>query len=449
VRPEEQVTIADTIFALSSGPPPAGVAVIRISGSDIRFGLETIIGSIPEPRNAALRFIRGEQGECLDHGLVLFFPGPASFTGEDVVELHVHGGRAVVGAVLDTLARIKGFRAAEAGEFTKRAFINRRLDLTQVEGLADLVTAETEAQRVQALRQASGALRDLYEGWRARLVRARALIEADLDFPDEDDVPGSVAENAWRDLEVLEREIGDHLNDFRRGERLRDGVEIVILGPPNAGKSSLINALAGRDVAIVDSEPGTTRDLVELHLDLDGFPATLIDTAGLREAVGTVEAEGVRRAGARAKSADFVLVLSDVFAETFEPAKGISAPILRIGTKSDLIDLDEERYRRGKDFDLLISTLSGEGIGELVDRLGRFVGSEFAQGESPLITRARYRGALESCREAIIGASAMSAGLELRAEELRRATDALGRITGRVDVEDLLDVIFREFCIGK
>ncbi len=234
-----------------------------------------------------------------------------------------------------------------------------------------------------------------------------------------------------------------------RGERLRDGAEIVILGPPNAGKSSLINALAGRDVAIVDAEPGTTRDMVEVRLDLGGYPATVIDTAGLREAVGNVEAEGVRRAGARAEGADLVLLLSDVLTETFEPAKGVSGQVLRIGTKSDLIDSEAERYRRGLEFDLLISTVNGEGIGDLVDRLERLVGSELAQGESPLITRARHRSALESCREAIVAACAMSGGLELRAEELRRATDALGRITGRVDVEDLLDVVFREFCIGK
>jgi tRNA modification GTPase len=443
------LTSRETIFALSSGSPPAGVAIVRISGPNIRFGLETIIDSVPEPRSASLRSIRDDKGELLDQGLVLFFPGPASFTGEDVAELHVHGGRAVVAAVLDALARIDDFRLAEAGEFTRRAFANHRLDLTQVEGLADLVAAETEAQRRQAVRQAGGALRDLYEDWRARLVRARALVEADLDFPDEDDVPGSVAEEAWRDLAGLGRELADHLNDWGRGERLRDGAEIVILGPPNAGKSSLINALSGRDVAIVASEPGTTRDMVEVRLDLGGYPATVIDTAGLREATGIVEAEGVRRAEARAKNADLVLLLSDASMEPFDPPADFAGPVLRIGTKSDLIDSEEERSSCEKAFDILISTVMGDGVSELLDRLELFVSADLSAGESPLITRARYRNALESCREAILAACAMSGGQELRAEELRRAGDALGRITGRVDVEDLLDVIFREFCIGK
>lgn len=440
---------ADTIFALSSGPPPAGVAVVRVSGPNVRFGLETIIDSIPEPRRASLQNIKDSTARLIDRGLVLFFPGPASFTGEDIVELHVHGGRAVVSAILDTLARMDGFRPAEAGEFTKRAFVNRRLDLTQVEGLADLIAAETEAQRAQAARQAGGALGELYEGWRQRLVRARALVEADLDFPEEDDVPDSVADEAWRDLAGLGRELAAHLNDFGRGERLRDGAEIVILGPPNAGKSSLINALSGRDVAIVASVPGTTRDLVEVRLDLGGYPATVIDTAGLREATGIVEAEGVRRAEARAAKADLVLFLSDASLEAGTPPMELTGPIIRIGTKSDLIDSDKERSKRGKAYELLISTVSGDGIEELLDRLESFVKSDLDPGESPLITRARYRDAIESCQEAVIAACGMSGDQELRAEELRRASDALGRITGRVDVEDLLDVIFREFCIGK
>ncbi|HVZ15163.1 MAG TPA: tRNA uridine-5-carboxymethylaminomethyl(34) synthesis GTPase MnmE, partial [Bauldia sp.] len=253
---------ADTIYALSSGPPPSGVAIIRISGPRVRFGLETLIDSIPEPRRASLASVRAA-GELIDRGLVLFFPGPGSFTGEDVAELHVHGGRAVVAAVLRALSVLPGFRPAEPGEFTRRAFQNDRLDLTQVEGLADLIAAETEAQRRQALRQADGGLSRLYEGWRDRLIRARALIEAELDFPDEEDVPGSVSAEAWEIAAGLEEEIVNHLAD-RRGERLRDGVEVVILGAPNAGKSSLLNAIARRDVAIVTSEPGTTRDMIEV-----------------------------------------------------------------------------------------------------------------------------------------------------------------------------------------
>jgi tRNA modification GTPase len=248
---------------------------------------------------------------------------------------------------------------------------------------------------------------------------------------------------------VLAQEIGRHLEDGRRGERLREGAEIVVLGPPNAGKSSLINSLAGRDMAIVTEEPGTTRDLIEVRLDLGGFPATVIDTAGLREARGAVEAEGIRRAEARAAEADLVLWLRDISERPGPPLGGVKAPVVRVATKLDLFDSGPERLREGDDFDVAISTVTGEGMSELVGRLERFVAGEFAPSESPLITRARHRAALEICREALEAAGEAAGSVELRAEELRRATDSLGRITGRVDVEDLLDVIFREFCIGK
>jgi tRNA modification GTPase len=439
----------DTIFALSSGPPPSGVAVVRVSGERAGFGLETLTGSVPEPRKASLRLIRGSDGEVLDRGLALFFPGPGSATGEDVAELHLHGGRAVVAAVLDRLGRIEGFRPADAGEFTRRAFLNRKLDLAQVEGLADLVAAETEAQRRQALRQAEGRLSELYETWRTRLVRARAMVEAGLDFAEEEDVPESAGKDAWNDLAEVGREIAGHLEDGRRGERLREGAEIVVLGPPNAGKSSLVNALARRDVAIVTAEPGTTRDLIEVRLDLGGFPATVVDTAGMREAVGPVEKEGIRRASERAGRADLVLALTDMTGEAFGmPADG-KVPVLRVGTKLDRIDSEVERCRRMKALDVAVSSRTGEGLEVLCKRIAAFLAAELAPGESPLITRARHRAALESCRAAIEAALSRDIADEIRAEELRRATDALGRITGRVDVEDLLDVIFREFCIGK
>ncbi len=439
---------SDTIFALSSGPPPAGVAIVRMSGSGVRFGLETLIDSMPEPRRASLRSIGRRGTEPIDRGLVLFFPGPASFTGEDMAELHLHGGRAVVAAVLAELGRLAGFRPAEAGEFTRRAFANDRMDLTQVEGLADLVQAETEAQRRQAYRQAQGGLGALYETWRERVVRARALLEAELDFSDEEDVPGSVSEQAWADVAALVREIDAHMAD-KRGERLREGAEVVVLGAPNAGKSSLVNAIARRDVAIVTAEPGTTRDLIEVHLDLDGFPATLVDTAGLREAEGTVEREGVKRAGARAEEADVVLWLSDLSGpEEVPPPLARSA--IRVGTKVDVIDSAAERSRLAAGFDVLTSATTGEGVNDLLTMIGARLGAEFAPGESPLITRERHRVALAGAVEAMqAGLADETRPLELRAEDLRRAGDAIGRITGRIDVEDLLDVIFRDFCIGK
>lgn len=440
----------DTIFALSSGPPPSGVAVVRVSGPNVRLGLKALIDSVPEPRRASLRSIRATDGQAVDQGLILFFPSPASFTGEDMAEIHVHGGRAVIAGVLRALEAVPDLRAAEAGEFTRRAFLNGRLDLTQAEGVADLIAAETEAQRRQAVRQAGGELARLYEGWRDRLLRARALIEAELDFPEEEDIPGSVAGEAWTEASRLRDEILAHLDDNRRGERLREGAEIVLLGPPNAGKSSLINALARRDVAIVTAEPGTTRDLIEVHLDIAGYPATIVDTAGIRAAAGVVETEGVRRAEARARGADLVLWLNDVTEARIRPADMVGLPVISVGTKADLIDSAEERSSLAAGFDLLLSARTGEGVDALLSRLSGFLSAEFEPGESALITRSRHRTALIACAGSLgtaIGAT--DAGAELRAEDLRRAADALGRITGHVGVEELLDVIFREFCIGK
>lgn len=438
----------DTIFALSSGAPPSGVAIIRMSGPRVRFGLETLVDSVPEPRRASLRTLRGSDGGPIDRGLVLFYPGPASFTGEDMAELQIHGGRAVINAVLAALEPLPGFRPAAPGEFSRRALINGRIDLTEAEGIADLIAAETEAQRRQALRQASGGLRTLYDGWRERVVRSRALIEAELDFPDEDDVPGSVSDLAWADVSVVADEIARHLADANRGERLREGAEIVVLGPPNAGKSTFINMLAGRDVAIVASEPGTTRDLIEVRLDLGGYPVTVVDTAGLRDAAGPVEIEGIRRASQRARHADLVLWLTAAGSAATAPPVS-DGVVLRIGTKLDLIDSAMERSAFANSVDHAISARTGAGVDGLLREITAFVANSFAAAESPLITRSRYRSGLSACRAALIAALEDGRGLELRAEDLRQATDALGRITGRVDVEDLLDVIFRDFCIGK
>lgn len=440
----------DTIFALSSGALPSGVAIVRVSGPGVRHALETIVDSVPEPRRPLLCSLRDEGGALIDRGLVLFFPSPASFTGEDVAEFHVHGGRAVVAALLDRLGALVGFRPAEPGEFARRAFVNGRIDLTEVEGLGDLIAAETEAQRRQAVRQSFGGLRDRLEEWRGRLIQARALVEASFDFADESDVPATVSEGAWNLVSDVAAEIAQALDDGGRGERLRDGAEVVVSGPVNAGKSSLINALARRDVAIVSAEAGTTRDLIEVHLDIGGYPVTVVDTAGLREAGGAVEQEGMRRARARGAAADLVLMLDDI--GLGGPSAGTmngAATVWRVGAKADRIDSAEERARLAAKFDILLSSKTGEGLDLLVARLAAFARERMDPGESGLVTRARHRSGLEACLSALGAAREEGLALELRAEELRRATDALGRLTGRVDVEDLLDVIFRDFCIGK
>ena len=404
------------------------------------------------PRQATrARFIERGTGDAIDDGLVLFFPGPASVTGEDVVELHLHGSRAVLEAVTGILAALPGFRLAEAGEFTRRAFEHGKLDLTEAEAVADLVAAETAAQRRLALRQLEGELGRLYDTWRGQLLRAGAHVEAAIDFPDED-LP-AILDSAARDsVASLVDEIDSHLADNRRGEIMRNGVSVAILGPPNVGKSSLLNALAQRDAAITSSVAGTTRDVIEVRLDLGGFPVILADTAGLREGRDPVEEEGVRRARARASEADLTLVVFDM-TRSGELA-GLNDVVDRATILvANKLDLASGRDRTGHlaslpNGALPISALSGEGIPVLLDRLAGAVRQRFGEQSGPVLTRARHRLALAECVAALH--RSLSASLpELAAEDLRLATRALGRITGRVDVEDILDIIFRDFCIGK
>lgn len=436
----------DSIVALSSGRLPAGVAVIRISGSKSRFVVETIAGSLIQNRVAAYRKFRAPDGSVLDSGLVVCFAGPNSFTGEDIAEFHVHGGRAVVAKMLETIAGFDGVRHAEPGEFTRRAFLNGKVDLVETEALADLVNAETEAQRRFAVQNADGAQSELYLNWRRRLVHARAMIEAEIDFADEDDVPGSVAETVWSDVHAMIDEIERHVQGFRAAEIIRDGFEVVILGAPNAGKSSLFNALARREAAIVTEEPGTTRDLLEVVLDLEGMRVRVTDTAGLRERPGRIEAIGIERARCKAGTADLLLVLEDMVEPV--PIGAIPADVssLRIGTKVDLLR-DESLVAR---YDAVISTRDGTGLAELLAEIARRAAAQIGPAGDILPSRLRHVELLNETKRFLLAAVAGDErGQELRAEELRLAADRLGRIVGAVDVEDMLAVIFSQFCIGK
>ncbi|RVC76571.1 tRNA uridine-5-carboxymethylaminomethyl(34) synthesis GTPase MnmE [Mesorhizobium sp. M4A.F.Ca.ET.022.05.2.1] len=439
--------LSDSIVALSSGRLPAGIAVIRISGPKTRFVVETIAGSVVKERRAVYRKLTAADGSVIDRGLVLFLPGPGSFTGEDIAEFQVHGGRAVAAKMLETITGFDGVRHAEPGEFTRRAFLNGRLDLVETEALADLVNAETEAQRRFAVRNAEGTQSKLYANWRRRLIHARAMIEAEIDFADEEDVPGSVAETVWADVRAMIGEIDRHVDGFRAAEVIRDGFEVVILGPPNAGKSSLFNALARREAAIVTDEPGTTRDLLEVVLDLDGMRVRVTDTAGLREAPGKVEAIGIEKARAKAGGADLLLLLEDMAAPVDAGAVPSDAPLLRIGTKADLV-ADGPAFDRSKLYDAMISTKDGTGLAELLAEVGRRAAAAAGEIGDVLPSRLRHVELLKETNFHL-GAALSVRGQELRAEELRLAADRLGRITGAVDVEDLLDVIFSQFCIGK
>lgn len=442
---EHVVPPTDTIYALSSGALPAGVAIIRVSGTLALSSLKTLIGDRDvEPRKATLVTIRTRNGIVIDSGLALYFPAPHSFTGEDCIELQVHGSKAVVESIFAELAAL-ALRPAEAGEFSKRAYDNGKMDLLEVEGLADLLKAETEMQRRLAIEQATGNLSNLYDGWADQLTRCRALIEAELDFADEEDVPDSVAESVWIDVARLRSEIAKHLNDGASSEIIRNGFKVALVGAPNAGKSSLLNALSGRDVAIVTHIAGTTRDIISVDLDIDGYLVTLYDTAGLRDTDDVVEQEGVKRARRSAAEADLVLLLSDIDSDEKQIELSPDIQPVHVASKSDLVVSDDN-----KKYDLAISSKTGDGLVALKAHIKSEIEKRVATHHSLVPSRARHKKRLEETLN-YVSEAAMSphAELAIRSEYLRLAATSLGRITGRVDIEDLLGVIFSEFCIGK
>ncbi len=435
--------MSDTIFALASGAGLCAISVIRVSGPASDAALLALCGSMPPPRQASLREIRHPQSRALlDQCLVLRFPGPRSFTGEDGFELHIHGGRAVAAGVLAALGHCRELRMAEPGEFARRAFLNGKLDLTEAEGLADLIDASTSAQRDQALALAGGRLRDQAQAWRNVILALQAQAEAGIDFSDEGDVPGNVWDGFAAEVRCLGDSMQAALADGRRGEILRNGFTVVLAGPPNAGKSSLMNALARRDVAIVSSIPGTTRDLIEVALDLEGIPVILVDTAGLREAGDEIELEGMRRTRARVSSADLVLWL-----EAPDQKGDISdlpdAPIVLIGTKSDLglIESDTEQT-------LCLSARTGQGVDDLLALIAERARLALRPEEPALMSRERHRISVRDACEAL-GRIEEHMPVEVAAEELRLAARSLASMIGLVGPEDVLGEIFSRFCIGK
>ncbi|KAF0557655.1 tRNA modification GTPase TrmE [Gigaspora margarita] len=468
----------DTIFALSTAQGKAGIAVIRVSGlkaSDALISLapKDLKKPLPTPRKATKRIIvHPTTGEMLDHGLVLWFPGPNSYTGQDVAEFHIHGGISVISGVLDALGSVEGFRHAEQGEFTRRAFDNDKLDLTEIEGLADLLNAETEAQRRQALRQAQGSLKNLYESWRKQLIENIALIEAVIDFSEDENIEDGVFEQAVANVKQVLNMMINHVNDNRRGEILRDGIHVTLFGPPNVGKSSFLNCLAQRQAVIVSSIPGTTRDIIEISLNIGGYPVIIGDTAGLRQSNDIIEIEGIKRAKDRILLADIKMCILSSF-EVLKSLKSndensfrIINPLINesldkstflILNKSDLLNESELAYLKKaiakifpENYICYVSCINGDGIKEFLDIFVSSLKHKYDNSATQvtLITQSRHRENLNDC---IYGLQSFLAqkDIVLAAEELRYATNALGRITGSVEVDEVLNVIFERFCIGK
>ena len=434
-----RMRFSETIFAVASGVGRSALSVLRVSGPGCAAVLRGLLRSLPPPRRASLRSLLGADGTVLDRALVLWFPAPGSYTGEDCCELHLHGGLAVLEGVTAALVAL-GARQAEAGEFTRRAVSYGRMDLLEAEAVADLIDAETALQRDQALLQMGGALSTVYTGWAARLVRLLAQQEALIDFPDED-LPPEIEVELRAEIGRLRAEFLAHLSEGSRGEKLRSGLVFAIAGAPNAGKSTLINALCQREIAIVSPRPGTTRDVLEARIEIAGVPVTLLDTAGLRETDDPEEAEGVRRARARVQQADLVIALWPPEAEAGPDLAGLSGPVLSVRSKMDLAGalLDGA---------LSVSARSGQGMDALMAALENEVRRLAGSSGTAVLTRARHRLSLEDAASHL--ARALENELaELRGEELRLAVQALGRITGAVGVEEVLDSVFGQFCIGK
>ena len=435
----------DTIYALATAAGKSGVAIIRLSGPRSLTALQALTNNTDiTPRQAHyVTFSIPTNHEIIDRGLALYFAKPHSFTGEDVVECHVHGSFAVIRQMLEMLGQIPGLRPAEAGEFTKRAFINGKMDLIEAEGLADLIDAETSQQKAQALRQMQGEMSQAYEQLRTGIIECLALLEAYIDFPDEE-LPESVLTSLEASIMDLCGKITAMLGDGRRGERLRDGITVVILGAPNAGKSSLLNAIAKRDAAIVSHQPGTTRDMIEIHLDIAGYPVVLVDTAGLRDSDDEIEREGIRRARQRAETADIKLVLFDGARWPERDATSqalLDDQSIAIITKCDLLS-----SQTGEGF--FISTQTGQGVDAILEYIETRIVSDYSSHSAPFITRSRHRSFLQDSLKSLEKSTA-NIELELKCEELRQAAVALGKITGKIQVDDVLDVVFSRFCIGK
>ncbi|WP_317992490.1 tRNA uridine-5-carboxymethylaminomethyl(34) synthesis GTPase MnmE [Bartonella gliris] len=434
----------DTIFAVSSGLLPSGVAVIRLSGPHVVHIVKTLCGRLPKARFMHYGDLTARDGSFLDSALTVFFPAPHSFTGEDCAEFHLHGGKAVVNRFLDELSTFEDCRVAEAGEFSRRAFIEGKLDLVQAEALADLIEAETESQRRLAVMGTSGRLTTLYRNWRHMLIKARAFIEAELDFSDEADVPNSISDEVWRDMEKLCASLREHIAEGERASVLRDGLKVVIAGAPNSGKSSIMNRLAGRPVAIVTEEAGTTRDALEMRLVFGGLPVFVTDTAGFRETENKIEQLGIEVAKQHVRDADLVILVYDMLNPKEIELPKTSAEIWRIGNKLDLYEKNENHWF------IQFSAITGLNFDYFIKELESFCSCRTAEIGNLVPARKRQLQLLkEAVKEIESSINNHTLDLSLRAEHLRRASDFLGRITGDIDVEDLLDIIFSEFCIGK
>ena len=443
-----------TIYALSTVYGKSGVAVIRISGTNaleaVKYMTDLSVADL-KPRYAYFVSLHHSlTRQTIDKCLLLYFKAPNSFTGEDIVELQVHGSKAVIKASMDSLSQLKDFRLAEAGEFSKRAFYNQKMDLTEAEGLADLIDAETSEQQKYAIRQMEGGLKNLYNDWRETLLKILAHLEAYIDFPDED-IPHSVVDTMMNDVFKLRNSIMEHLQGDNIGERLREGFRVVIVGPPNAGKSSLLNAIANREAVIVSDIAGTTRDAIDIHLDLGGYPVIFTDTAGLREAEEEIEQKGIALAYRKIQDADLLICLFDAEKDSVQLFDNIKKTfknsILTIANKADKLSPDKiaELSAAGC---LVISAKHKDGVKKLLDNIKQQISERFTSNSNLLITRQRYRDALKLCLENLQMFS-FDKEIELTAEDIRLAARELGKITGRIEVDEILDKIFGSFCIGK